>query len=177
MKNLLEFLPLIIFFVIYKKYDLITATVVLVIATIISVTIIAIKTKKIAKTPLFSVLILGIFGFLTWYFNDPIFIKMKPTVINSIFGIVLLFGYFTQRPLLKYLFDKALEMKENAWNVLTMRWGIFFIFLAVINEIIWRNFSEEFWVSFKVFGFLPITIIFTFSQLPYMLRNQIKEKE
>lgn len=176
MKNLLEFLPLAVFFIIYKKYDIITATIALVIVSLLSVLILTIKTKEIPKVPLFSALILGVFGFFTWYFNDPIFIKMKPTVINSIFAIVFLLGYFYKKPMLKYLFDKAFEMKNQAWLVLTLRWGIFFIILAIVNEIIWRNFSEEFWVSFKVFGFLPMTIIFTISQLPYMLRNQINSK-
>lgn len=175
MKNLLEFCPLVVFFIMYKKYDIITATIALVIVSLISVTILAIKTKEISKIPLCSAIILGIFGFLTWYFNDPVFIKMKPTVINSIFAIIFLFGYFTKKPMLKYLFDKTLELKDEAWLLLTFRWGIFFFFLAIVNEIIWRNFSEELWVSFKVFGFLPMTILFTISQLPYMLRNQIKD--
>lgn len=175
MKNLLEFLPLIIFFIAYQKYDIITATIILVIATVISVSILAIKTKKLSKIPLFSAIILGIFGFMTWYFNDAIFIKMKPTVLNLIFSMIFLYGYFAKKPMLKYLLDHALHLTEKAWLILTMRWGVFFCCLAIINEIVWRNFAEDFWVSFKVFGFLPITILFTISQVPYMLRNQINK--
>ena len=175
MKNILEFIPLLLFFIIYHKYDLITATVTLVIATILAVSIIAAQTKKIAKMPLFSALILSIFGFLTWYFNDAIFIKIKPTIINLCFAAILFSGYFMKKPILKYLFNHTIDLSDRAWLVLTLRWGIFFIFLAILNEFIWRNFTEDFWVSFKVFGFLPITIIFTISQAPYMLRHQIKE--
>ncbi len=176
MKNILEFIPLLLFFIFYKKVGIISATLILVVATAISVAILMVKTGKIAKMPLFSAIILGIFGFFTWYFQDPIFIKMKPTILNSLFAVIFIGGYYLKKPLLKYVFDGALEMPDNAWLTLGLRFGLFFIFLAIINEFIWRNFSEEFWVSFKVFGFLPMSIIFTISQLPFMLRYQPKDK-
>ena len=176
MKAFLDIAPLLVFFITYKKYDIITATIALVFATIIAVTLIAIKTKKIAKLPVVTALILGVSGFFTWYFNDPIFIKVKPTIVNLIFAAILLYGYFLKKPMLQYLFNNSLHMKDSAWLILGFRWAVFFLFLGIINELIWRNFPEYIWVNFKVFGFLTLTLLFTITQLPYMFRNQIKAK-
>jgi intracellular septation protein len=177
MKQLLEFIPLILFFYFYKKSGIMHATLVLVIASTISFAILTIKEKKVAFMPLISALVIGGFGFLTWYFQDPTFIKMKPTIVNTIFSLVFITAYAIKKPFVKHVFGEAMEMPDNAWLTLSIRFGIFFLTLATINELIWRNFSEEFWVSFKVFGFLPISIIFTMSQLPFMLRHSnLKEK-
>ena len=175
MKNILEIIPLLIFFITYKKYGIITATLYLVISSIIAVALLAIKSRKIAKLPLFSALIIGFFGLLTWYFDDPVFIKVKPTIINFIFAGILLFGYFTQKPFLKFILEKSMQIKEEAWLILTFRWGMFFLVLGIANEIVWRNFSEAIWVNFKVFGLMGVSILFTMSQIPYMLRNQLSD--
>ena len=177
MKQLLEFIPLLVFFYFYKKYNIIIATIALAITSIISFVILTVKEKKLALMPLISAGVIGFFGLLTWYFQDPLFIKIKPTILNSIFGLVLIIASIAKKPIFKKLFQSAFEMSDLNWLKMSMRWGIFFIFLAVINELIWRNFTESFWVSFKVFGFLPLTILFTLSQIPFIMRHSnIKHK-
>lgn len=177
LKFICDFLPLLIFFLIYKtsaSNPIINATIGLVIATFIALTINYIFTKKIAAMPLFSAIILGIFGLLTVFSGNEIFIKIKPTLVNLLFAAILLFGYLSKKPLLKNLLGSAFEIKDEAWLELSKRWAIFFVFLAVLNEVIWRNFATDFWVQFKVFGILPISILFTCSQIPYIM-NQSKK--
>ncbi len=174
-KFLVDFLPLIIFFAVFKlsksPKPIIDATIALIIVTAIVLIIHYIICKKIALVPLFSALILGFFGGLTIFSGNEIFIKTKPTIVNSCFAVILFFGYFTKKPLLKYLFGTALELGQSAWMALSFRWGCFFIFMAILNEIIWRNFPTEFWVQFKVFGMLPCTILFGLLNMPYIIRE------
>lgn len=179
-----DYLPIIVFFIAYKipknsllnpKFDpLIFATVCLVVTTIISLIVYYLLLKKIPKVALFTALILTIFGSLTVINEDDFFIKIKPTIINLIFAFILFYGYFSKKPLLAFLFENKIVMSDKAWLKLSLRWGNYFIFLAVLNEIIWRNFSTEFWVDFKVFGMMTLTIIFTIAQVPFMIRNIIK---
>ena len=119
--------------------------------------------------------IVVIFGGLTIIFDNKIFIFMKPTIINIIFAGILYGGIILKKPLLKYLLGSALKLEEDGWFILTQRWAAFFIALAVLNEIIWRTMSEDFWVSFKVFGILPITFIFTMTQFPLIKKYQIED--
>ena len=179
LKFICDFLPLLIFFVVYKASPftnpIIIATIALVVATFIALVINYIFTKEIAKMPLFSALVLGIFGSLTIFSGNEIFIKIKPTLINLLLAIILLFGYFSKKPLLKTLLGGIFEIEDKIWLELSKRWAIFFIFLAILNEIIWRNFSTDFWVQFKVFGILPISILFTCLQTPYILKNTKNE--
>lgn len=174
-KFLCDYCPLIIFIIVYKFSSapdpLVTATLYLLVSSFAALIIAYILTKKIAKTPLISAIILGIFGGLTLISGDDFFIKIKPTLINSLFSIILFYGYFTKRPLIKHLFGESLKMQDNAWLTLSLRWGLFFIFLAVLNELIWRNFPTDFWVNFKVFGVFPLSMIFTLSQVPFMIKN------
>ncbi|MES2677320.1 MAG: septation protein A [Pseudomonadota bacterium] len=173
-----DFLPLLIFFLVYKtsnnNHPIIPATIALVLITFIALLINYLITKQIAKMPLFSAIILGFFGFLTIFSGNEIFIKIKPTLVNLLFAAILLFGYFSKKPLLKMLLGSAFEISDQAWLHLSLRWAGFFIFLAILNEIIWRNFSTDFWVQFKVFGILPISILFTLLQIPYLLGQQQK---
>lgn len=177
-KFLCDYLPLVVFFVCYKfsKSDdaLINATIYMVITTFVALIISYILTKKIAKIALFSGIILAIFGGLTVLLKDEIFIKLKPTIINLIFALILFYGYFAKKPFLSKLFGDQIKMKKEAWLVLSMRWACLFVFLAILNEIIWRNFSTDFWVQFKVFGMTPISMVFTIAQIPYMMK-QMKE--
>lgn len=170
-----DFLPLVIFFIVYKtsthENPIIPATIYLVIITFITLIVSYLTIKKVPKLPLFSAIILGIFGFLTVFFDNEIFIKIKPTIINLIFGMILLFGYFSKKPLLKMIFGSAIEMDCKSWIILSLRWSLFFIFLAILNEIIWRNFPTDFWVKFKVFGILPISLIFTALQAPFIAKH------
>ncbi|NBV06357.1 MAG: septation protein A [Proteobacteria bacterium] len=175
-----DYFPLVVFFIFYKfsagSNQLITATIALMIATLIALVISYILTKKIAKMALFSGLILGIFGTATIILRDEIFIKMKPTVINLLFAAILFYCYFAKKLWLSNLLGSKVQISNKAWLTLSWRWGCFFVLLACVNEVIWRNFSTDFWVQFKVFGMMPISLIFTISQIPFMI-NEIKKFE
>ena len=161
-KFITDFGPLVIFFGFYYKSgkNLQVAIPPLIIATIISVFIVWILEKKIPFVPLLG-------GF---------FIYMKPTIINIIFALALYFGkYFTQEPILKKILGKTMPLNDEGWGKLNTRWMFFFIFLAILNEFIWRTQSEEFWVNFKVWGMLPITIIFTAFQIPLINKYKLNE--
>ena len=168
--------PLAVFFIYYKvSGDLIEAILPLMLATIISVVISYILEKRIPIMPTLGAGIVVIFGGLTIIFDNKIFIFMKPTIINIIFASILYGGIILKKPLLKYLLGSALKLEEEGWSILTQRWAAFFIALAVLNEIVWRTMSEEFWVSFKVFGILPITFIFTMTQFPLIKKYQVED--
>ena len=168
--------PLAVFFIYYKvSGDLIEAILPLMVATVISVVISYILEKKIPIMPTLGAGIVIIFGGLTIIFDNKIFIFMKPTIINIIFAAILYGGIILKKPLLKYLLGSALKLEEEGWSILTQRWAAFFIALAVLNEIVWRTMSEEFWVSFKVFGILPITFIFTMTQFPLIKKYQVED--
>jgi len=168
--------PLAVFFIYYKiSGDLIDAILPLMLATVISVIISYILEKKIPIMPTLGAGIVVIFGGLTIIFDNKIFIFMKPTIINIMFAAILYGGIILKKPLLKYLLGSALKLEEEGWTILTQRWAAFFIALAVLNEIVWRTMSEEFWVSFKVFGILPITFIFTMTQFPLIKKYQVDD--
>lgn len=177
-KFITDFGPLIIFFSFYYKSgkNLQIAIPPLVIATIISIIIVWILEKKIPFVPLLGGVLITFFGGLTIYFENPVFIYMKPTIINIIFAIALFFGkYFTSEPILKKILGKTMPLNNEGWNKLNSRWIFFFVFLAILNEFIWRTQSEEFWVNFKVWGMMPITIIFTAFQIPLINKYKIDE--
>jgi intracellular septation protein len=125
--------------------------------------------------PFVTGIVVVVFGGLTLYLHDETFIKMKPTIVNTLFGVVLLGGLLFGKSLLGYVFDSVFKLTDEGWRILTFRWGLFFVVLAVLNEIVWRNFPTDTWVSFKVFGIMPLTFLFTLSQLPLLNRTQIKE--
>ena len=174
-KFLYDYLPLIVFFLTFKlskaSNPLIEATIYMLITTVIALTISYILTKKIPNVALFSAIILAVFGGLTVLLQDELFIKLKPTIINLIFAVILLYGYFMKKPLLSYILGEQLKMRQQAWLILSLRWACFFIFLALLNEFIWRSFDTDFWVKFKVFGMMPITLIFTISQMPFIIKE------
>ncbi len=175
-KFLADFGPLLIFFTIYYKSDndLAAAIPPLIISTIVAVAIIYFLERKIPYIPLAGGVIITLFGGLTLYFNNPVFIYMKPTIINIVFAVILLVGKsFYNKNFLKFFFQSAFQLEEEGWNKLNLRWALFFIFLAILNEIIWRTQSEAMWVNFKVWGILPLTFIFTAFQLPLIKKHQI----
>ena len=175
-KLFIEIGPLAIFFIYYKlSGNLIDAILPLMLATVVAVIISYILEKKIPIMPSLGAGIVVIFGGLTLIFDNKIFIFMKPTIINIIFAGILYGGIILKKPLLKYLLGSALKLEEDGWLILTQRWAAFFIALAVLNEIVWRTMSEDFWVSFKVFGILPITFIFTMTQFPLIKKYQIED--
>ena len=178
LKFLTDFGPLIIFFYFYydSGKDLKIAIPPFIIATIIALAIVWFLEKKIPTVPLLSGILITFFGGLTIYFNNPVFIYVKPTIINILFGLSLMLGkYFTKEPVLKKLMGKSISLTDNGWEILNKRWIYFFFGLAILNELVWRTQSEEFWVNFKVWGLLPITFIFTAFQIG--LINKYKTNE
>ena len=125
--------------------------------------------------PTVGAAIVLLFGGLTIYFDNDVFFKMKPTIINVLFAVILYGGILINKPLLKYLLGAALKLEETGWKLLTQRWIGFFIALAILNEIVWRTQSTDIWVNFKVFGILPITFIFTMTQFPLIKKYQIED--
>ena len=173
-----DFGPLLIFFTIYfnNENDLKAAITPFIIATLIALIIIYFLEKRIPIVPLVSGILITFFGGLTLYFDNKIFFYMKPTIINVLFAAVLFFGrFFTQKPLLKIFFHNAFELKDEGWNKLNYRWIGFFLFVAVLNEIVWRTQSEVFWVNFKVWGLLPISFLFAISQVPLINKYKLKQ--
>jgi len=179
LKFITDFGPLLIFFFYYYNGDknLIIAIPPFIIATIIALAIVWLLEKKIPMVPLISGILITFFGGLTIYFNNPVFIYIKPTIINILFGLALLFGkYFTNEPFLKKILGKSIALTDEGWNILNKRWIFFFFSIALLNELVWRTQSEEFWVNFKVWGLLPITFIFTAFQISLITKHKIDEK-
>tara|TARA_B100000242_G_scaffold201739_1_gene146099 strand:+ start:393 stop:938 length:546 start_codon:yes stop_codon:yes gene_type:complete len=176
LKFVTDFGPLLIFFTIYYKTEnnLSAAIPPLIISTIIAIAIMYFVEKKIPYVPLIGGVIITLFGGLTLYFDNPVFIYMKPTIVNIIFaGILITSKVFFQKNFLKFFLKTAFQLQETGWDKLNFRWAYFFIFLAIINEIVWRTQPETTWVNFKVWGILPITFIFTFFQVPLIKKYKI----
>lgn len=146
------------------------------IATAVALSVSWILTRTLPIMPLLSGIIVLVFGALTLWLQDETFIKVKPTIINTMFGIILLGGLFFRKSFLGYVFDSAFKLDAEGWRILTFRWGLFFLLMAVINEVIWRNFSTDFWITFKVWGNMPLSIVFTLLQLPLMQRHALPEE-
>ncbi len=167
-KFLTDFGPLLVFFIIYYNSgkNLKIAIPPLIITTIIAVAIVWFMEKKIPYVPLLGGILISFFGGLTIYFDNPVFIYLKPTIINILFGFALFFGkFFSEEPILKKILGKSIKLNDEGWKILNKIWMFFFFFLALINELVWRTQSEEFWVNFKVWGLLPITFAFAVSQV------------
>ena len=173
-KSLIEIIPLILFFIANAKYGIIVATKIFVITTIIALVVSYLHLKKVSTPLLITSFLVLIFGGLTIFFKDATFIKLKPTIVYFLFSFFLLLGLMLKKNFLKIYLSNLIKLNEVGWNILTKRWAIFFLTMAILNEIIWRNFSTDFWVSFKVFGFLPITIIFMILQNNLMKKYSIK---
>ena len=172
-----DFGPLLIFFIIYFNggNNLKEAIPPFIIATLIALVVIYLLEKRIPMVPLMSGILITFFGGLTLYFDNKIFFYMKPTIVNLLFAAVLFFGkFFTQKPLLKILFQNAFDLEDEGWKKLNYRWIGFFLFIAILNEIVWRTQTEAFWVNFKVWGLLPISFLFAISQLPLMNKYKLK---
>ena len=175
-KFITDFGPLLIFFVFYKKYGMEEAILPLIIATAISILVIYLTEKRIPAMPLIGAILVAGFGGLTLYFNDKTFFYMKPTIVNVIFAFILLYGkLILKTSLLKKVLGDNLKLADEGWEILTDRWIYFFIFLALLNELVWRTQTEDLWVQFKVFGILPITIIFTIFQISVINKYKIAE--
>jgi intracellular septation protein len=150
------------------------ATGLFMIATAVALTVSWLLTRTIPIMPLISGIVVFVFGALTLWLQNDTFIKMKPTIVNALFGVILLGGLFFGQSLLGYVFNSAFKLDETGWRKLTVRWGIFFLFLAVLNEVVWRGFSTDTWVAFKVWGTMPITVLFTMAQMPLIMRHSLE---
>lgn len=173
LKFLIEIGPLIAFFIGYKTGDILNATIYTLIASIIGLGLSYAFAKKINGIMLISVLLLIVSATLTVVSGNSIFIKMKPTILYCIFAGILFVTMFTGSPAIKYALGDAIYLKEEKnWRQLNMRCMLFFIFMAIINELIWRFFGEDTWVNFKVFGAIPLTLLFVLLQIPYIMRHK-----
>lgn len=173
----LELGPLIVFFIVNQRSDLFSATAIFMVAVLISLGLSRHFMKHWPVMPLVSAVVVLIFGGLTLWLHDETFIKVKPTIVNVLFGATLLIGLAFGKSLLAFALDMVIELTDLGWKKLTFRWGVFFFFLAALNEVIWRTQTTEFWVSFKVFGTMPITILFAVAQTPLILKHEKKQAE
>ena len=170
-KLALEFAPLALFFLANSRFGIFIATGVFMVAILVSLIVSYALTKTLPIMALVSAAVVLVFGGLTLALHDDLFIKMKPTILNTLFGLVLLGGLAFKKPLLPLVLDQVLSLTQAGWRKLTLRWAVFFFVLAALNEIVWRNFSTDVWVNFKVFGTMPLTLLFALSQTPLILRH------
>jgi intracellular septation protein len=172
LKLLIELGPLVAFFLVYSRAGIYWATGVLMVATVLSLVASRAIFGRLLAMPVVTAVLVVVFGGLTFWLDDPRFIKIKPTIINLLFAGVLIGGLITRRPLLKMLFGEAFNLTEEGWRKLSVRWTLFFLVLAALNEVVWRNFSEAAWVNFKVFGILPLTLVFAMAQIGLIKRHE-----
>ena len=175
LKLALEVGPLALFFVLNGKFGIFYATGGFMVATVLALSISRIVFKRIPLIALVTGIFVMIFGFLTIYLQDDTFIKIKPTIVNSLFAVILAAGLYFRRPVLKLALGEVMQLQEEGWRKLTLRWIVFFIFLAILNEAVWRNFSTPTWVAFKSFGIIPLTFLFMMSQITLIMRHQISD--
>lgn len=177
LKFVIELGPIAAFFIAYKFWGLMPATGVIMVAMLAALAANWLLTRHIPKAPIVTAVIVLVFGGLTLWLNDETFIKMKPTIINGIFALVLFGGLAFGKALLKPLLEMAMALTDDGWKGLSFRWALFFLGMAVLNEGIWRTQTTDFWVNFKTFALIPLTLVFALSQLPYMQRHQIETPE
>ena len=170
-KLAIELGPLLVFFAGNAFGGIYAGTAAFMVATVISLAVARFRYHKIPIMPLISGVIVFVFGGLTLYLHDETFIKLKPTIVYSMFAILLLAGFLLRKPVLELLFGPVFTLTEEGWRKLTLRWTLFFVAMAIVNEIVWRNFSTDAWVSFKAFGFLPLTFLFALAQVPLLQRH------
>lgn len=173
----LEAGPLGVFFFCNARFGIFPATGAFMVATTVALAVNWSLERRLPVMPMVSGFFVLVFGGLTLILQDELFIKVKPTIVNGLFAVILFGGLAAGRALLKPLFGAAFSLTEAGWRLLTFRWACFFVLLAGLNEFIWRNFDTETWAAFKVFGILPLTLAFTLAQMPLILRHQMAEAD
>jgi intracellular septation protein len=174
LKLALDIGPLLVFFVANSRLGIFGGTAVFMVAIVVALGISYAMTRHWPIMPVVSAVIVLVFGGLTLILHDETFIKVKPTIIYALFGGALLVGYFFDKPLLEIVFDSVFHITDEGWRKLTLRWAAFFLFLAVLNEVVWRTQSTDFWVSAKLFGFMPLTFIFGALQVPLLMKYAVE---
>jgi intracellular septation protein len=174
LKLAIELGPLLVFFGTNAAAGIYAGTAAFMAATIVSLVVAWFAYHKVPIMPLVSGVIVLVFGGLTLYLRDETFIKLKPTIVYTLFAVLLGAGLMWKKPVLELLFGAAFTLTEEGWRKLTLRWALFFAVMAVVNELVWRNVSTDTWVSFKAFGFLPLTFLFAVLQVPLMQRHGIE---
>ena len=174
LKLVLDLGPLLLFFFANSRYGIFAATGTFMVAVLAALAVSYAMTRHLPIMPVVTAIIVVIFGGLTLILHDATFIKVKPTIIYALFGAVLLGGLFFNKPLLGVVFDSLFQLTDEGWRKLTWRWALFFFLLAVLNEIVWRNFSTNAWVDFKVFGVTPLTFVFAALQTPLLRKYAVE---
>ena len=169
--------PLMIFFIANAKFNLFVATGAFMVAVTAAMIASYVVTRHVPMMAIVTAVVVIVFGTLTLLLHDETFIKMKPTIIYVMFAVLLFGGLWFNKPLLAIVFDSVFELTDEGWRKLTLRWATFFLALAVVNEIVWRTQTTDFWVSFKVFGVLPLTFIFAALQFPLLQKYALTKEE
>ncbi len=172
-----DYLPLIVFFAIYKldksENNLLMASLAMIFVSIVVILFGYLKTKIIPKVPTFTTAIFAVFCGLSIYSNNSNFLKIKLTIINLVFSLVLFYSFFAKKMWLSYLFGEQIKLPCQIWQKLSLNFALFFLALGIINELVWRNFSTDFWVNFKIFGATLLSILFILSQIPIIIKNKL----
>jgi intracellular septation protein len=175
-KLVLDIGPLVLFFAANSRFGIFAATGAFMVAVLSAIAISYVITRHIAIMPVVTAVIVLVFGSLTLVLHDELFIKLKPTIIYVLFGGTLLAGLALDKPFLSILFDQMFHLTEEGWRKLTWRWVLFFFALAIANEIVWRTQTTDFWVSFKLFGVVPLTFLFGALQMPLINKYSVERK-
>jgi intracellular septation protein len=177
LKLVLDIGPLVLFFAVNARFGIFVACGAFMVAVLIALAVAYAMTRRVEVMPLVTAVIVLVFGGLTLVLHDELFIKLKPTIIYVLFGGTLLAGLAMDKPFLSILFDQMFHLTDEGWRKLTWRWALFFFALAIANEIVWRNASTDFWVSFKLFGVVPLTFLFGALQMPLINKYSVERKE
>jgi intracellular septation protein len=174
-KPLSDYGPIVVFFGAYLGWNLLVATAALMATTAVALALSLIVNRRVPLMPLITAGVVGVFGGLTLALNDDTFIKLKPTIVQTLIAGVLLGGLLFDKTLLKPVMGTAWPMDDAGWRKLTRNFGFFFLAMAVANEIVWRTQTTDFWVTFKVFGIMALTFAFSMTQIPILNRHRVEE--